>query len=75
MNAFELARYEAGLTIEQAAAAAKVNGRTIRRLEGGQIRKPSAPTVKALANVYRTTVPALLGLPVLPDPDDDRAAA
>jgi transcriptional regulator with XRE-family HTH domain len=59
MNRFELARYEAGLTIAQAAERASVSIRTIRRAERGE-DAPTAPVVKALADAYEKPVVWLL---------------
>lgn len=63
MNAAELARYEAGLSVEQAAELAQVGERTIRRIESGE-SKPQAPIAKALAKTYGVTVAQLLGVDV-----------
>lgn len=60
MNAARLARYEAGLTILEAAQDAGVSERTIRRLEDGQ--QPSAPIAKNIADAYGITVAELLGV-------------
>ena len=60
MNSFKLARYESGLSVEQAAERAGVSGKTIRLYERG-VQHPSAPTAKRLASVYGVTVRALLG--------------
>lgn len=62
VNAFELARYRSGLSIKDAAANAEVNERTIARIESGEIQRPSAPVVNALARVYNVDVAALLGV-------------
>lgn len=68
MNRFELARYEAGLTIAQAADKAAVSIRTIRRAESAETDAPTAPVVKALSRVYRKPVAWLLDV-------DEKAAA
>lgn len=60
MNRFQLARYEAGLTIAQAAEQAVVSIRTIRRAEDEQTERPTAPVVKALAETYGKPVAWLL---------------
>lgn len=60
MNRFELARYEAGLTIAEAAEKAAVSVRTIRRAEDETTEQPTAPVVKALAGAYDKTVRWLL---------------
>lgn len=62
MNSYELARYNAGLLLKDAARQSHVNERTIRRLETGEIDQPSAPVAKALAKTYGVTVSELLGL-------------
>jgi len=60
MNAARLARYEAGLSLTDAAEKAGVSYRTIARLEdGGHV---SAPSAKAVADAYDVTVARLLGL-------------
>lgn len=61
MNPAKLARYEKGLGIEAAAAAAGLNARTVRRIEKGEV-EPSAETARALADAYGITVAQLLGL-------------
>lgn len=63
MTPAELARYEAGLSIEEAAARAGVSQRTLTRLERGGT-KPSAATARAIADVYGITVAQLLGIDV-----------
>lgn len=60
MRPAELARYEAGLTVDQAAAASGVHERSIRRIERGETEKPSAPVLKALAVAYGVPVARLL---------------
>lgn len=60
MNRFELARYEAGLTITDAARRANVSERTIRRAEDQGTEQPTAPIVMALAKAYDKTVAWLL---------------
>lgn len=62
MNSFEIARYNAGLSIREAAATAKISERTISRIESGEIEKPSAPIASALAAAYDITVGQLFGL-------------
>lgn len=62
MNSIELARYNAGLLIKDAAQRSGVHERTIRRLEDGTIEKPNAPVASALAKAYGITVRELLGL-------------
>lgn len=66
MSPAELARYEAGLSIDQAAAKSGVHERTIRRIERGEIEKPSAPVLKALADAYGVPVARMLGLDQAP---------
>lgn len=61
MNRFELARYEAGLTIAQAAERSSLSIRTVRRAEDETTERPTAPTVKALARTYGKRVAWLLG--------------
>jgi transcriptional regulator with XRE-family HTH domain len=68
VNRFELARYEAGLTIAEAAQKARVSIRTIRRAEDEETEQPTAPVVKRLAVTYEKKVAWLLDA-------DDRAAA
>ena len=60
MNRFELARYEAGLTLADAAQAANVSQRTIRRAEDERTEQPTAPVVKAMADAYGKSVAWLL---------------
>lgn len=67
MSPAKLARYEAGLTVEDAAARTGVHERTIRRIENGEISNPSAPIAKSLADAYGVTVAQLLGV-VSPEP-------
>lgn len=62
MNAYEMARYRAGLSLADAAEKAGIDSRTITRLERGEVKKAGAPIVKALATTYGTTVDTLLGL-------------
>lgn len=60
MNPFRLARYEAGLSLEDAAHKSGLSVKTISKLENGG-HNPKAPTVKSLADAYGVTVRALLG--------------
>lgn len=68
MNRLKLLRFERGLTLEAVAEATGVGRQTLMRLERGDTTKPSAPTVKALADFYEVSVSELLGL------DEDVAA-
>ncbi len=64
MNRFERLRYERGLTQAQVEEGSGVPVRTVRSLEGPDAPlRPSAPTVKALADFYGVSVAELLGLP------------
>ena len=54
------ARLLRGMTLEQVAAALDTSFPTIWRYEAGK-RRPSGPTLFALATVYQTTVDGLLG--------------
>jgi transcriptional regulator with XRE-family HTH domain len=65
MSPAELARYEKGLSIDDAARLSGVNARTIRRIERGET-KPSASTARALADTYEVTVAELLGVKTEP---------
>lgn len=63
MNQFELARYEAGMKVQDAARAAGISPRTVRRLEDPEFDgRPQAPVAKALAEAYGVSVARLLGL-------------
>lgn len=73
MNSYEIARYNAGLSVKDAAARASVHPRTIRRLENDEIPQASAPVAKALADVYGIPVAQLLG--VSDDGSEPKAAA
>lgn len=61
MSPAELARYEAGLSIDDASTKSGVHARTIYRIERGET-KPSAATAKSLADAYGVTVAELLGV-------------
>lgn len=66
MNSFKLARYRAGLSVKAAAQAVGVAETAIYRWERGS-HMPGAETVRALADLYGTTVDALLDLPASPN--------
>lgn len=69
MNSFKRARYRVGATVKTAAAAAGVSPDAIYGYERGA-RTPDAPTAKALADFYETTVDELLGFA---EPDQEAA--
>lgn len=62
MNRYELLRFERGLTQADVADASGVPLSTIRYLESQADVKPTAPTVKALADFYELPVAEFLGL-------------
>lgn len=63
MNRFEQMRYERGLTLGDVAEGTGLTRQTVRAVEHltGDDR-PTAPTTKALADFYGTSVAELLGL-------------
>lgn len=65
MRPAEVARYEKGMSIDQAAEVSGVNARTIRRVENNEV-KPSPATARALADAYGVSVATLLGVDQLP---------
>ena len=68
MNSFALRRYEAGLSLIEAAKRSGVGRTTLSRLENGHTARPSADVTKKLARAYGITVAELLEV-------DDRTAA
>lgn len=61
MRPAAIARYEAGLSIDEAAARSGVHPRTVRRIETGETVTPSAGVARKLADAYGVTVAQLLG--------------
>lgn len=62
MNRWELARYRAGLSQQDAAERAGVSRFTIDRLERGTTKRPQAPVTRKLADTYGVSVDFLLSL-------------
>jgi transcriptional regulator with XRE-family HTH domain len=74
MNGYELRRYEANLSLIEAARLSGVGRTTISRLENGHTTQPSAGVIAKLAKAYRVTIPELLGVEH-PESSDHKAAA
>jgi transcriptional regulator with XRE-family HTH domain len=69
VNSFALRRYEAGLSLVDAAEKAKVGRTTLSRLENGHTERPSVDVARKLAKTYGISVAQLLGV------DKPKAAA
>lgn len=58
MNALVALRYQRGLTQQEVADGAGIGRHTLHRLESGDVARPQARVVKALADFYEVPDPA-----------------